>query len=517
MTDVDGKLIREESNYKKRTLNGFLWMFSGSGVQALLQIIVQLTLVRFVSPEEMGVVSASLVIIGFTIVLHQMGIGQAIIQRQSLDDTHIRTGYTLSVISGVVFGILVLGLSPLFAWIFRMDELAAVVAVLAVIFPIQGFAILSESLLQRNFQFKKIANIQVVSYLVAYGIIGICLAVSGFGVWSIVVAHVLQVTLKSVLFLRMQPYSKRFSINISAMRDLLSYGSGSTLARISNFFALQGDNLIVGRWLGPEALGLYGRAYQLMSIPSILLGQVLDKVMFTTFSKLQEDKVQLKRTFLETVRVVALCTLPLCPFFYLLAPEIIVVLLGNNWVEATVPFQILALGIFLRTNYKLSDALVQATGAVYSRARRQLVYALLVIGGSYLGQFWGIVGVAFGVLGALMVNFILMSHLSLHVLSTKWNEFLVAHLPAFVVFLPVHFGLVLTSGLIRNYNFPPVVLLVISSALTLGAYLGCILLKPRWFLGQDQQHLVSVVLRRLLGARYKKSLNYGGYDESRFH
>src|SRR5439155_10953704 len=113
----------------------------------------------------------------------------------------------------------------------------------------------------------------------------------------------------------------------------------------------------------------------------------------------------------------------------LLAPEAVHVLLGARWTRVVAPFQILAIGMLFRTSYKMSDSLTRATGAVYRRAWRQVVYAGLVIGGAWIGQHWDLTGVAWGVLASLTINFLLMAQLSLTVAGLTWTSLWHMHVP----------------------------------------------------------------------------------------
>ena len=118
---------------------------------------------------------------------------------------------------------------------------------------------------------------------------------------------------------------------------------------------------------------------------------------------------------------------------FVFAREYVLIILGPQWTEAILPFQILVLGTVMRTNSGLSDTLVKAKGAVYSRAWRQAIYALCVVGGAAVGQRWGLTGVAAGVLVALMVNAAMMAQLSLKLTGMRWQMFAQIHVRALLL------------------------------------------------------------------------------------
>jgi hypothetical protein len=133
----------------------------------------------------------------------------------------------------------------------------------------------------------------------------------------------------------------------------------------------------------------------------------------------------------------------------------------------------------------MSDALARSTGVVYRRARRQIIYAALVIGGACVGQQWGITGVAIGVLGALTVNFLLMAQLSLAVCRTPWGVFWAAHRPS--VPLAAAAGMVAwaVATILRYWAMPPVAILSLAGCAAVGTGVWLIRRFPHQCLGSE--------------------------------
>ncbi|MEM1042737.1 MAG: lipopolysaccharide biosynthesis protein [Bacteroidota bacterium] len=481
----------------RSTLGGLLWNFSGAGVQALLRIGVLLVLARLLTPADFGVVSAALVVVYFSEIFSQLGIGPALVQRPGLSDDHLRTGFTVSTLCGVALAGVVVWGAPAMAAFFRMPPLADVLRVLAWVFPLKGLALVAESLLYRELQFRWIATRDVLAYFVGYGLVGLGLAFGGFGVWALVWAHLAETVVRTGVLLAARRHPKRPQVALGPLRELVYYGGGFTVARISNYVAQQGNNLIIGRLLGASALGLYGRAFQLTTMPVILAGGVLDKVLFPAMAKIQGDAARLRRIFLEGTSVLNLLTLPLSAASVALAPEIVGVLLGPDWLAAVVPFQVLALGMMLRTSYKIGDALARATGAVYNRAWRKAVYAGCVLAGSLAGSAWGIEGVAVGILLALVGNFFLVADLSLRLTGVTWGYFLRMHVPPLLLAALV-FGTSFGLAEVLRSVAAPAALVALSGMGAAGLLsLGLVLAFPAFFVGADGLRLIGTLLRHL--------------------
>lgn len=410
-----------------RTFFGFAWLFAGSGFQSIIQIIIMAILARLITPEEFGVVSIALVIIGLSKIFSQLGLSVALVQRPEIDFSHIRTAFTSSLVIGVFFTFIFYFSSDFVAKFFNSDSLSLVLKLISVNFFLDSFTTVSQALIQRKMNMKLIASSDLISYSIGYGFIGIVLAYRGEGMFALVFANISQAIVKAIFLGIVQPHSYIPFWNKQAFMEMIPFGMGHTFAKVANYFAGQGDYLVVGKVLDAEALGFYSRAYQLMSAPVKLVAQSLNNVLFPAIASIQGDLGKVERVYFKSIKLVAYASLVVSVIVIVNAREIVLLLLGENWLEVILPFQILASGTIFRMSYKISDSLIRALGDVYKRAFRQLVYALCVFLFSYIGHFWGIVGVSYGVLLAIAINFLLMANLSLRRLNQSWSIFFVSH------------------------------------------------------------------------------------------
>jgi len=289
--------------------------------------------------------------------------------------------------------------------------------------------------------------------------------------------------------------------DMKSFRELFYFGGGFTLAKIANYFANHGDYLVVGHWLGPSALGIYGRAYQLMAAPLASFGTVLDQVLFPAMARVQAEVHRVAGAYRRGTTLMALVILPTAAAAMVLAPEVVLVILGPQWAGVIPPFRILAAAIVFQNNSKLGDALARAMGAVYRRAWRQTFYALFVIGGAYVGHFWGVIGVAYGVTLAITLNFLLMTHLSLSLTRLGWLDLLRAHLPGLCVAAVASGGLWMGATMLRLWGLPPIMCIAGALAVALTCSLTSIWLWPTVFLGPDAPWILATLQRSAAKAR----------------
>lgn len=477
-----------------RTIQGILLIFSGQMSQSILSIVVMIVLARLLSPKEYGIVGAAMVVVGFSQIFSKLGIAPAIVQRPNLGSLHIKVGFTLSIIFGLVVGLVFVFSAPLIAGFFGIPELNGVIQVLALVFPLSGLGIVGKALLQKEMQFGRLAATELVSYLLGYGLLGIILASNGWGYWALVSAHLGQTVLHTLTLLMMKRDVLGFSLSAKETRELLNFGVGFSLARFFNYLATQADNLVVGRWLGAEALGIYGRAYQCLMMPANMVGNVVDMVLFPAMASVQKDKVRLGRAYTQAVAVVAMVTLPLSGFLVILAPEIIHVLLGGQWMEMVLPFQVLASALVFRTSYKISDSLARATGAVYRRAWRQCFYAVAVFVGAWVGHFWGLAGVAFGVTVAIILNFLFMLQLSARLVFISWRELGEIHFRYTTIAGAIIGSIWVFKVVLGNSNLHPILILAFGVLIAL-ITLVWLWLAWRKIFGEEGEWIVSLAKR----------------------
>jgi O-antigen/teichoic acid export membrane protein len=456
---------------RDRAIGSALWLFSGTGLQAALRLIVLTILARLLGPNEFGLAAASLVIIGFFRIFLQTGVRPFVVQRPELSNENIESAFCIALIIGFVFCPVIFFFAPYLAiGMFKMPDLTSILRVVVLLLPLQSFGIVAAGLMEREMRFDWIVRIDLFSYLLGYGVVGVALAFSGFGVWSLVGAYLAQEFLKTCLALKFQPHPKALTFDRGSARELVYFGGGFASARMGNFAALNGDNWVAGRWLGQEALGFYKYAFELTAMIGSLFGQVIDRVLFPAMSRVQHDPARLATAYRRGVGMVALIVFPASSILFVLAPEIIELVLGSDWLAVVPPFQVLSLALIVRATYTISDSLARATGAVYRRAWRQTIYAAAVVGFAFIGKEWGLSGLAIGVTAGVLVNLLLMAHLSRGLVNLRWVDLALIHLGATPSFL-LSLGSVYGTAILSRESELPGVLVIASSLFSTGVVL----------------------------------------------
>ncbi|HEX5081455.1 MAG TPA: lipopolysaccharide biosynthesis protein [Blastocatellia bacterium] len=465
-----------------RAVNAFAWRFVSESLKFVLQLTVMVILARLVRVDQFGLLALAMVVTNLVIRISEIGIYYAVVQRKDLTDTHIRVAFTLSTLFGLFFMAVVYMTAPLAATLLRNDEVTPILRLMSVIFLFMNLGSTAMGLLQKKLDYRNLLIAELCSYGIGYALVSVALALLGYGVWALAWASVIQFMLRSALLLWLSPHPKRPSLALEEARQLLAFGVGSSLSTLANYAAINGDYFVVGRWLGATALGLYSRAYQLMTLPMMQFTSVIASVLFPVYSMIQDEDARLRRAYLNSVSLSAIIVTPTLATLGVLAPEIMSGIFGVEWAGAAVPLTILCAGGSLNAAYTLGDSLARAKGEVYAKFRRHAIYAACVFAGSYIGGKWGIAGVALGVVVATIVMYLLMAQLTNRLVGANWKQYLLCQLPGMILAASVVAVTLPITILLRYAQLPPLLVLPVVLIVAAAAAVVTGALLPRdWF------------------------------------
>jgi O-antigen/teichoic acid export membrane protein len=479
----------------RTTFSGFGTQYAGALITGAGQIVVTAVLARLLSPRDYGLVGLAAVYVGLAAVLSQFGIGAALIQRIELTPRFVRASFTATVLIGLLTTALVWVTAPLASRILGDEGLIPIIRGLSLTFVLANPGFVAEGLSERHLAWRRLMWVEVWAFGIGYAVPALWLAFAGFGVWALVGSALGQSFLRSAILMVLQPHPKSPRIG-PEIRELLRFGGGFTLARIFNYGASQGDNFVVGRVLGIEALGYYGRAFKLMMIPVTYFASIVTKVLFPIMSRLQGDPPRLRSTYLTGAAVLGLVSAPLGALMVVTAPEIVLVVLGPKWGPTVLPFQILTAAIMLRNVYLMAYCLDGATGELKKRTFRDGIYAFAVVVGSLIGSRFGLVGVAIGVVSAISLNYFIGAWMSLGIIRATWRDYARSQIPALALGVVTAGVAVLVRLALLRVGADPLIVLGLTGLVSVGAIGGLYLLQPTIlgeYGGLAVQHLLAAL------------------------
>lgn len=398
-----------EPDLTSRVRSAALGSFALVSGRTAVMFLFSLVLARILGPEPFGLVAIALVFVGIGQLFVDAGAGAAIVQAEQVEAPMLRSAFTLQFGLGLIFTAALAITSPHWESFFRMPGLAAVLLSISPIFVIQSLAIVSASLMRRELQQARLSGLQLGSYLVAFGVVAIPMALRGWGVWSLVAGQLLQACLMTIALVvaRPHPWSLR-----SPWREpaVLRFGRTVLGVNLLNIAIENLDRLVVGRRLSAEDTGLYSRAYTNARIGPDSVVMALQSTLFAGFSRRQDDLVATRRAYEAALNLVFLLVTPLLAFVAILAPQISVALYGPAWSGMGAPLRILAIAMLFHVATALSGPLLWARDRVGREAAAgtwalaALVVSLAALGGSLTGAATAVV-LAYVVRSVAMMTF----------------------------------------------------------------------------------------------------------------
>jgi O-antigen/teichoic acid export membrane protein len=482
--------IADES-LAQSAFHALAWRYSGAIFQAGLQFAVGVTLARLLTPEAYGVVGMALIAIGFAKLVGDLGFGAAIIQYRDLTTTHVRTAFTGSILCGSLLFLLVWFFAPAISRLFNHDPLTPMLRVVGLSLIFSGMGVVSVALLRRQLQFRLLTIIEIISYAVGFGVVGVSMAMLGYGAWSLIAANIVQPLCLLALAVPLGKQSIRPCFRIREYRDLCRVASGEMLNNVVNF---GGENLhffAVGKWLGASALGLFNRSFYLMQLPVMQFSFALWSVMFPLYSKIQDDIPRLGRAFRLTVSLTALLTVPVF-FAMAIAPEVVIGgLFGEQWKPAAATFQILCLSGPFMAMMRVFGAVTNARGYLFSECGRQVIYLVFVAAALWFFFSFGLEGLALAVTLAVVVRYFLLAQLALELSGVQWGQFFSAQIPGVALGIAVAFPVYIASTVGTVFIKSDVLMLVLVVAVSIVSLFVSFLLFPTSWFGDLYPWLVN--------------------------
>lgn len=329
---------------KSKILKGVQWTTIAMLGTTILQIIKLATLARVLTPENFGLMAIVMVVIGFAQAFGDMGISSAIIQHQDITKNQLSSLYWLNIVSGFVLAIVVVATAPLVSSFYEYKDLELFIVVISLVFIVTAIGQQFRLLFQKDLDFKTIAIVNVLSQLIAT-LSAIAMALFGYGVWSLVVSVLLAAALNSLGFLitGLRRYDRPDVVfNYNDIRSFLGFGLYQMGERTVNYLSASVDKILIGKFVGMNAVGFYDMAWQLIIFPLQRINPIVNAVALPAYSKIQNEAEVRARYYSASVRLLSLITIPLLVFLLFFSEEVVMLVYGDGWDKTATLVSILA-------------------------------------------------------------------------------------------------------------------------------------------------------------------------------
>jgi teichuronic acid exporter len=359
--------------------SAFAWSLAERATRQGIQFAIGIVLARLLAPADYGLVGMMAVFLALGNVLANAGLGMALVQRADLTAEDQTSAFYLNCSIGGVMAVVICMAAPFIAKFYAQPPLQELVQVASLQVLLTSVGVVPAALLTRALDFKSQAVVSIGATLVS-GIAGIALALTGYGVWSLVWQGLIACGSSSAMIWvvsRWRPAGQPSWRSIQRLWNFSanSLASGTLFVVFENIYPL-----LIGRFYSPAAVGLYSRAQQLQTIPSNIVADVVGRVTFPRLSGMQDDKLVMKSTLRRYLALLAAVYFPAMVCLAADADTLIPFLLTDKWSDAVPLFRVLCFaGMFYPVNALIVSA-INAQGRADIVLRLELVKKVLLIG-----------------------------------------------------------------------------------------------------------------------------------------
>jgi PST family polysaccharide transporter len=380
---------------KERTVRGGLARLCAQAANFVLRVGSLMVLARLLDPKDFGLVGMVTAVTGILHLFKDFGLSTVTVQRSTLTDQQTSLLFWLNLLVGGTLGVLTLAIAPILVSFYQEPRLLWVTVILSASFLFHAAGVQHLALLQREMRFAALTVIEIVSLLIS-SVVGIGMAYVGFGYWALVAWSLAMPVANSVGAWLVTDWVPEAPSRAVGMRSMMRFGGTVTLNCLIVYIAYNFDKVLLGRFWGAEALGIYERAYQLIRIPTQYLVTAVDGVAFPALSRIQDKPHLLRSYFLKSYAIVLALTVPITIACAVFADDLIFFLLGPKWQHTAVIFRLLSPTVLVLSLINPWGWLLYSMGRVWLSLKIALVLAPLVMGGYIMGLPHGPHGVAWG-------------------------------------------------------------------------------------------------------------------------
>ena len=360
--------------------NGIVGATIWSGIQRFgglaISFVSNIVLARLLSPDDFGTMGLIMAFISIADVLVDGGLGNALIQKKTLEEKDKTTIFSANLFFSIVlFSILIL-IAPYVEVFTNINGFSTLLRVQSVCVLIRAFYVINVSQITRELKYSKLAQITLISQFVST-VMAIIMAHNGMGVWSLLLKTILLDFICCFLYSIVSPFNYKIAFDRESFKGLFGFGFPVAVANIIESLYANFVSFIIGKAYSVRDLGFFNQANSLKQIPVYSVSGIINQVSFPFFSRIQDDSNELRNKFRNTIKIVTLMVYPILSFMIFFADPVITTLYSEKWLPCVPMFRVLCLSGYFNALYHLSRSTIKAIGLSKLLLYTQLLSAVI--------------------------------------------------------------------------------------------------------------------------------------------
>lgn len=407
---------------KEKAIKGVSWSFIDNIANAGITFIVGIILARILSPAEFGLIGMITIFIAVSNSIVDSGFSSALIRKVEPKDIDYNTVFYFNLCLGIGLYIVLFFSAPAISQFFKEPSLISITRVMGTILIINAFGIVQRSLLVKEVNFKTQTKISLIASVIS-GIVGIAMALEGFGVWSLVGQQISRQLLNSIFLWVFNTWRPAFKFSKESFQELFGFGSKLLISGLMDTIYNNIYFLIIGKFYSAVQLGQYTRAEQFNSIFSSNLTNMVQRVSYPVLCSIQNDDERLKLTYRRVIKATMLVAFACMLGLAAIAKPLLLITIGVKWLPAVPYLQIICFAGMLQPLHAINLNMLMVKGRSDLFLRLEIIKKAIAVIPICLGVLYGIELMLWGSVFLSFVAYVLNSYYSAKLINySTWAQ-----------------------------------------------------------------------------------------------
>jgi O-antigen/teichoic acid export membrane protein len=437
----------------------------------IMVFVISIFVARILDPKDFGIMGIVMMLIGNSNLLTNFGFNQAVIQKRIHDEKLLNSIFTFNLTISSLLALVFFMLSGYIADFFKTPECKDVIRIMSLVFIITAFTGLPSAILRRDMNFKAVSLFDFAeSFLMS--VITFVLALNHFGYWALAYGQLIPLIIITVSLYIKTRWVPLIYYNHSLMKGTFHFGMWNYFLTQLGSFPNMTERLIIGRWFGPTSLGLYDKAKSVAEMPYNSLIVNINGVMFSSFSRMNNNKNDLRQQFKKSLTLLSFINFPIYLGLIVIAPYFVYALLGVKWAPMIMPFQIILAGMLIKSFGGLTASLNIGIGKYKEHTVLFSLAVIVFIVTAFLSIPFNIEGMAVCFFIFSLIHVYLWMKLSLKNIDLFWSDVFSAISPGLAASTLMFFAAkMMTYFVLVDYSIINTIFII-----GIGAFIYCLYL-----------------------------------------
>lgn len=419
---------------KNKAVHGAKWSFVDNIANSGVTFLVGLILARLLTPAEYGIMAMIAIFIAISNSIVDSGFSNALIRKIRVEEVDYNTVFMFNLIVSIVLYVFLYIYAPAVSLFFNEPILIDVLRVIGCILIINALGIIPRTILVRNIDFKTQTKVSIISS-VSSGLIGIGMAMTGWGVWSLVWQQLSRQILNSLFLWMYCRWTPQWEFSVKSFREMFGFGYKLLLSGLLDTLYKNIYYVVIGRFYTSVQLGQYTRAEQFNTIFSSNLTSIVQRVSYPVLSSIQEEPERLREAYRQIIKITMLVTFACMMGLAAIAKPLIIILIGEKWLVAVSFLQIICFSGMLYPLHAINLNILQVRGRSDLFLKLEIMKKVIAGFPILIGIFYGIEYMLWGSVLTSFISYFFNSHYSADLIHYSTVEQIKDVFPVFAVSL----------------------------------------------------------------------------------